>query len=96
MLWIVYHAPALAARAEKKRTRYASAFASSFRFFFNTRKYPPHRVICTIEEQGVARPTWKRETGVSRLMAKDTGMRTPKAPTRPWTMTKPVRPMPLK
>ena len=55
-----------------------------------------HRAICTAVEVGVARPMWKMRTGVMRLIRKDTGTRTPKAPTMPWAMTKAVSPQPEK
>ena len=50
----------------------------------------------TKDEQGVASPTRNSDTGSTRLIRKETGRRTRKAPMIPCTMTKVVLPQPLK
>ena len=51
-------------------------------------------VICTTVDEGVASPILKRVGFADRLMKKDTGTLTQKAPTKPWAMTKVVFPQP--
>ena len=64
--------------------------------FFQMAKQIKHRVICSKVEQGVANPTWNKETGVCLLMKKATGILTKNAPTMPCSMTNLVYSMPLK
>ena len=67
-----------------------------YRIFLSRKNQIKHSTICTAVLQGVARPTWKSDTGTSLLIRYDTGMRTPKAPMTLCVMTKRVRPSPLK
>lgn len=55
-----------------------------------------YNAICTIDDAGVARPMWNKDTSACRLMNQETGILTQNAPMIPCSITNVVWLHPLK